>query len=159
MLRDTEICLTCYKQADLNAAQTEEKNGSFFPDKSECSETPKGRNLCQHCSKRGVNRPRGLCTPCYIDLDIRRLYPPKIVHKPLNEHQTILPVLTAYPDPSSMPRCLHGQLDGECTICEREQRSTLVMETSWEEEKEEETGEGELEIRIIRHNAKKKKWR
>lgn len=30
---------------------------------------------CLHCGKRAVNRPRGLCWPCYYDPEIRYLYP------------------------------------------------------------------------------------
>lgn len=31
--------------------------------------------MCKHCQARVVNRPRGLCWPCYYDLGIRNLYP------------------------------------------------------------------------------------
>lgn len=30
---------------------------------------------CRHCNVKEVNRPRGLCYPCYRDHGIRDLYP------------------------------------------------------------------------------------
>lgn len=32
-------------------------------------------DLCQHCHRYHCNRPRGLCTQCYKNLDVRQLYP------------------------------------------------------------------------------------
>lgn len=40
---------------------------------------PKGNNysgVCQHCSLRKVQRPCGLCWPCFYTPGVRELYPP-----------------------------------------------------------------------------------
>lgn len=31
--------------------------------------------ICRHCNTRNVNRPRGLCWPCYYKPGVRDLYP------------------------------------------------------------------------------------
>lgn len=37
---------------------------------------------CQHCRRRQLSKPRGLCNACYMTLDIRRLYAPSREHNP-----------------------------------------------------------------------------
>lgn len=32
-------------------------------------------DLCHHCKRNKANRPRGLCSPCYFNVAVRRLYP------------------------------------------------------------------------------------
>jgi hypothetical protein len=32
--------------------------------------------VCRHCKDRHVNRPRGLCWPCYYEPGVKELYPP-----------------------------------------------------------------------------------
>lgn len=36
--------------------------------------TAKIRQICRHCEKCGVNRPRGLCWSCYYKPEIKALY-------------------------------------------------------------------------------------
>lgn len=36
---------------------------------------PDHRPLCRHCSAKRVNRPRGLCFPCFYAPGVRDLYP------------------------------------------------------------------------------------
>jgi len=34
-----------------------------------------GKNICRHCGKSKVNRPRGLCWSCYYRPGVRETYP------------------------------------------------------------------------------------
>lgn len=39
-----------------------------------------GADLCRHCHKLPINRPRGLCWSCYYKPDVRTMYPSHAVH-------------------------------------------------------------------------------
>ncbi len=41
---------------------------------------------CRHCCRGKVNRPRGLCWPCYYTPGIRESYPPTSKFAYRNEH-------------------------------------------------------------------------
>lgn len=85
---------------------------------------------CKNCKTSVATRPRGLCSRCYDDLNIREIHPPKIVITP--EQEDIQP-----PKPVRKPRdpqyrclwcseyCCTEPLK-KCSKCEQSYMKSLV---------------------------------
>lgn len=85
---------------------------------------------CRHCGKDyRCLRPKRLCWVCSSAPEIRALYPStsKFARRGLG-HGGLFPVEKTYPDKEQRVRCGCGcAWDGECALCEREQRRLLPL--------------------------------
>jgi hypothetical protein len=92
---------------------------------------------CQHCIKTGLIKPatraRGLCSACYKNATIRHQYAVKKEVKETKYHpdKPVLPILGTYPSPGQRSKCRHNIWDGECPVCEKEQRIGLTYDEHW----------------------------
>lgn len=84
---------------------------------------------CCHCKKRLAWRSRGLCNICWRA--VKDLYAP---NKPYMGNACLPGILgpapKTYPDTTKLIACPHNLRDGECPICEREQRRSLSLADS-----------------------------
>lgn len=94
-------------------------------------------NICLRC-KAKKSRVRGLCTACY-EWSLDQVRRGRTTWDQLIQSKKALPVKPASnhwlskkkkvaEQRDRIPQCDHGKEDGECPICEQEQRSKVVVE-------------------------------
>lgn len=73
------LCVPCHKTPEVRVRFTCGKRGRpklhKEPRPRAIYAVPHAGKVCRHCGAGTVCRPRGLCTPCYDDSDIREKYP------------------------------------------------------------------------------------